>query len=90
MKKKNSIRITVQVKPRASRNRVEGWKDDVLVVRLTSPPVEGAANNALLKLLAKKLGIARGRLEIVGGQRSRSKIVEIDGITHTRLREVFP
>jgi len=90
MKKKNSIRITVQVKPRASRNRVEGWKDDVLVVRLTSPPVEGAANNALLKLLAKELGIAKGRLEIVGGQRSRSKIVEIDDITHDRLREVFP
>ncbi len=89
MKEKNSIRITVQVKPRASRNRVEGWEDDVLVVRLTSPPVEGAANSALVKLLAKKLGIARGRLEIVTGKRSRSKIVQIDGITQDRLREVF-
>jgi uncharacterized protein (TIGR00251 family) len=89
MKEKNSIRITVQVKPRASRNRVEGWEDDVLVVRLTSPPVEGAANSALVKLIAKKLGIARGRLEIVAGKRSRSKIVQIDGVTQDRLREVF-
>ncbi len=61
----------------------------MLVVRLTSPPVEGAANSALVKLLAKKLGIARGRLEIVTGKRSRSKIVQIDGITQDRLREVF-
>ena len=61
----------------------------MLVVRLTSPPVEGAANSALVKLLAKKLGIARGRLEIVAGKRSRSKIVQIDGITQDRLREVF-
>ncbi len=89
MKEKNSIRITVHVKPRASVNRVEGWENNVLVVRLTSPPVNGAANKDLLKLLSKKLGIARGKLKIVAGLRSRSKIVEIDGITRDHLREVF-
>ncbi len=61
----------------------------MLVVRLTSPPVNGAANKDLLKLLSKKLGIARGKLKIVAGLRSRSKIVEIDGITRDHLREVF-
>lgn len=89
MKKDNAATIEVQVKPRASRNRVEGYKDGVLQVRLTSPPVEGAANTALIKLLADELRVARGRLKIIAGKGSRRKRVRVDGVTDRDVRKVF-
>lgn len=81
------VRINVRVKPRASRDMVEGWIEDVLVVRLSTPPVNGAANSSLIKFLAKKAGLARGRIRIVTGERGRSKILEFEGITLEDLRE---
>lgn len=82
-----SARISVKVKPRASRNVVEGWKEDTLVVRLTSPPVDGAANISLIKLLAKRTGVARSRIRIVTGEKGRSKVLEFEGIDLGDLRE---
>ena len=82
-----SARISVKVKPRASRDIVEGWKEGALVVRLTSPPVDGAANSSLIRLLAKKTGVARSRIRIVSGEKGRSKILEFDGIDLDDLRE---
>ncbi len=82
-------RIKIQVKPRASKNSLEGWKEDVLIVRLTAPPVDGAANSALIKLLAKKAGVVRSRVRIVSGERGRSKLVEFEGVTLDELKEHF-
>jgi uncharacterized protein (TIGR00251 family) len=82
-----STRISVKVKPRASRNKVEGWEGDALVVRLTSPPVDGAANSSLIKLLSKKTGVARGLIRIVSGEKGRLKVLEFDGIDLEGLRE---
>lgn len=82
-----SARISVKVKPRASREEVEGWKEDVLVVRLTSPPVDGAANSSLIRLLAKKTGLPRNRIRIVSGEKGRSKVLEFEGIELQDLRE---
>ncbi len=82
-----SARISVKVKPRASRDIVEGWKEGALVVRLTSPPVDGAANSSLIRLLAKKTGVARSRIRIVSGEKGRSKILEFEGIDLEDLRE---
>lgn len=82
-------RIEVLVKPRASRDLVEGWREGALVVRLCAPPVEGAANKALVKLLAGKAGIAKGRVSVVAGQKSRSKIVEFEGIPLDELKGKF-
>jgi uncharacterized protein (TIGR00251 family) len=82
-----SARINVKVKPRSSRDSVEGWQNDVLVVRLTSPPVDGAANSSLIKLLSKKTGVARSRIRIVSGEKGRSKVLEFEGIDHADLRE---
>ena len=76
----DSTRITVKVKPRSSVEIIEGWQDDVLVVRLTAPPVEGAANSALVKLIARKLGIAKSRVTIVTGESSRRKVLEIEDL----------
>ena len=84
-----SARISVKVKPRASREEVEGWKEDVLVVRLTSPPVDGAANSSLIRLLAKKTGLPRSRIRIVSGEKGRSKVLEFDGVELQDLMELL-
>jgi len=80
------ITFAVKVVPRAARDRLVGVEGGVLKVRLTAPPVEGAANRALVKLLAKALGVARSRVEIVGGARSRNKRVRVAGLSAGELR----
>ncbi len=76
-----SCLLSVRVQPRASRDEIVGRQGDEIKVRITAPPVEGAANKHLIKFLAKKLGVKKARLQIRSGQTGRSKIVEIEGIT---------
>lgn len=73
--------ITLLASPRSSANRLELTDDGVLRVRLTAPPVEGAANAALLKLLAGILGIPRGRCTVIAGATHRRKRVAVSGLT---------
>jgi uncharacterized protein (TIGR00251 family) len=80
------LRITVRVQPRASRNEIVGRQGDALKVRLTAPPVDGAANEALVELLAKTLGISRRSITIVSGASARIKVVELAGVTEERVR----
>ncbi len=80
------MRISVRVVPRSSRNAIE-WEDGALKVRLTAPPVEGAANEALLALLAQHLGLAKRDIQIVHGATGRHKTVEITGMTLEELEQ---
>lgn len=73
--------IAVRVQPRASRNEIAGLHGSELRIRLTAPPVDGAANEALILFLAGELGMARSDLTLVSGQSSRSKVVSARGIT---------
>jgi uncharacterized protein (TIGR00251 family) len=70
--------IDVRVFPRAARDEIAGRRDGRLLVRVTAPPLEGRANKALRKLLAKRLSVAAGRIRVVSGERSRDKRVEVD------------
>ena len=80
-------RITVRLTPRARRNSIEGFSDDgVLHVRVTAPPVDGAANDALMHVIAKALRCAPSSVAIVAGANSRVKVVEIEGIANERVR----
>ena len=81
-----SIRVHVHVQPRASRSEVVGTFGAALKVRLQAPPVDGAANDALVALLAKELGVPRRDVRIVQGAASRAKVVEIDGTTVDAVR----
>ncbi len=72
--------ITMRVIPRSSRNSLE-WEQGVLKARLTAPPVDGAANEALVALLAERLGLPKRSISIVRGATSRQKTVELVGIT---------
>jgi uncharacterized protein (TIGR00251 family) len=74
------MRINVRVLPRSSKNLIE-WEDSGLKVHLTAPPVDGAANTALIALLAQCLTVPKRDIQIVRGTASRSKVVEITGIS---------
>ena len=76
--------------PRASRDELAGFDAaGRLKVRLTAPPVEGAANRALVKLLAKRLGVSRSAVSVVRGETSRNKLVEIDGLSDDAVRDAL-
>jgi len=80
------VTLSLRVQPRASRNAVVGWTGDTLKIRLTAPPVEGAANAACLAFLADLLDLPQAQLEILQGARSRDKVVRITGL---RQEEVY-
>jgi uncharacterized protein (TIGR00251 family) len=75
-----SARLIVHVQPRAKKSEIAGRHGDALKVRLQAPPVDGAANEELVRLLAEQLGIARRAVTITGGLTSRRKTVEIEGL----------
>jgi len=74
------IRLRVRVQPRASRTEIAGPYGNAVKVRLAAPPVEGAANEALARFIARHLGVPRSAVSIESGATSRSKIIDVDGI----------
>lgn len=72
-------RIAVRLQPKASRNEVTGESGGVIQIRVTAPAVDGKANRALIKFVAKRLGIAPSRISLVRGERGREKLLEIRG-----------
>ena len=85
----DGITLEVRVAPRASRNRIVGAQDGALKVTLTAPPVDGAANEALKKLLAKAIGVSKSDVEIVRGDRSRIKVLRVRGVRGADVRFDF-
>jgi uncharacterized protein len=71
----------VHVQPRASRTGLAGQHGDALKVRLAAPPVDGAANEALVRFLAELLGVPRSAVRLERGTTGRSKLVAVDGLT---------
>jgi uncharacterized protein len=80
------VRVSVHVQPRASRSEIVGLHGAALKVRLQAPPVEGAANDALVALFAERLGVPRRSVRVVAGATSRGKVVEIVGTTEAAVR----
>jgi uncharacterized protein len=84
-----SVDLKVRVQPRAKRDAIVDERDGVLRVSVAAAPVEGQANMALCKLIAKRAGIARGRVSVVRGERSREKVVRVEGLTMDELRRAL-
>jgi len=84
-----AVRIPVRAQPRASRSEIAGEHDGALRVRLAAPPVEGAANDELVRLLARVLGVPRSAVRIVAGERGRTKIVEVEGVDAATALRAF-
>jgi uncharacterized protein (TIGR00251 family) len=81
-------RFTVKVHPRARRSAVTGRLGDAWKLDLTAPPIEGKANDECVRLLAEVAGVPRARVRIVTGLTSRTKVVEIEGITEEEFGRV--
>ena len=80
------VQFSIRVQPRARRDELAGWREGDLVVKVTAPPVKGAANKAVIKLLAKELGLRPANLTLVRGERSRRKVIAIEGLTEQEAR----
>ena len=74
------------MQPKSSRNRVDGFQDGALRVRVTAAPTEGQANAAVIAILAKTLGVSKSRLEIIRGYSSRDKVVSVDTLTEQEVQ----
>src|SRR5262244_1839249 len=78
--------LRVRVQPRAARTGIVGWREGALVLRVTAPPVEGAANAAVSALLGEALGIASSRVRVARGAHRRDKLVRISGLSMTEVQ----
>lgn len=78
-------KLSVRVTPRGSKEQVIAWKDGVLSIKLTAPPVEGAANKAATDFLAKLLTVKRSQVTLISGEKSREKTFEIEGLDAAEL-----
>ena len=82
----DAVTLRVRVQPRASREAILGWRDDVLRLAVTAPPVEGGANQAVCRLLARALGVAPSSVSLVRGGHGRDKVLRVEGMTGDELR----
>ncbi|WP_298333491.1 DUF167 domain-containing protein [Asticcacaulis sp.] len=84
-------RLVVRLTPKAAADRVDGWEADeqgrpFLKVRVTAPPIEGRANEALIAFLAKRLKLPKSRLSLLAGDTSRLKQIEVEGLDEAALK----
>ncbi len=75
------VRLHLHIQPRASITEIVGVHGDALKIRLAAPPVDGAANEALIRFLAERLGVPRSAVKLVAGASGRRKVVEVTGVT---------
>ena len=80
------VLLPLRVQPRASRDEIVGWQNGALRVRVTAPPVDGAANAAISALLAGALRVPPSSISVVRGTRGRDKLVRISGLGAAELR----
>lgn len=81
--------IKVKVLPRSSRTEIAGKKNDVYRVKLTTPPVEGRANKALIAFLAEKLSVPKRDIQIVSGGTGRLKTIRISGFPANKIAQAL-
>jgi uncharacterized protein len=86
----NDVRFAVRLTPRGVADRVDGVVDGVLHARVSAPPVESAANHALIKLIAGELGVPRGAVHLIAGASGRTKLLAVEGVSAEAVEERWP
>ena len=81
--------ITVRLRARARRDELVGFREGILLARVSAPPVDGRANRALCRLIARRAGVAPSKVTIVRGERSRDKLIRVEGIGPAALRNAL-
>ncbi len=91
--KDGAVRFEVHAKPRAKKSKVLGERGDAVEIALAAPPVDGAANEELVRFVARVLGVRQRDIEVVRGETSREKLLSVTGLTaaeiESRLRAAF-
>jgi uncharacterized protein (TIGR00251 family) len=82
-------RLALRVQPRSRKNEIAGERAGKLLVRVTAPPVDGEANEAVRRLVAKRLRVPARSVSIVRGESSRDKLIEVEGIGDDELRRAL-
>ena len=85
----SSAEITVRLQPRARANEIVGERDGVLLARVTAPPLQGRANEALRRLIAARARVGIQRVEIVRGAAHRQKVIRVHGLAPEQLRRAL-
>ena len=80
------VTLTVRVVPRSSRNQIVGAENGALKIKLTAPPVEGAANAALIEFMAEWLSVRKSAVTIASGDKARRKVVRVSGVTAKQVK----
>ncbi len=86
----SGVEIALHVQPRARRNEIAGLHGGTLKLRLCAPPVDGAANRAVIEFFASRLHLPNSRLQILSGMKSRDKILRIESISLSDFLRHFP
>lgn len=87
--RQSAVRVRIRVQTRASRTEIVGKHGGALKVRLAAPAVEGAANAELVRYIAGLLRVARSRLRVVTGETGRTKVIEIEGVEASAVRQAL-
>ncbi len=82
-------RIDVRLRPRGRSDELLGIREGVLQARVTAPPVDGRANKALCRLIAKRVGMAPSRVTVVRGHKARDKLVHVEGVSAAALERAL-
>ena len=83
------VTINIRVIPKSSRNEIIKEEGGLYKVKVTSPPVDGKANKAVISLLSKKIRVSKGNIEIISGEKSRDKKIRIHGISEDEFSELI-
>jgi hypothetical protein len=81
--------LRVRLQPRAGRTEVVGEREGVVVIRVAAPPVDGRANEALCAFIAERAGVPKRSVSVVAGERSRDKVVRVDGVESIAVRRAL-
>ncbi len=84
-----TAKIDVRLRPRGRRDELLGIREGVLQARVAAPPVDGQANRALCRLIARRLRVAQSKVAIVRGEKSRNKVVAVEGVSSLALRQAL-
>lgn len=85
-----SCRLSLKAIPNAPKNQVVGWLGDALKVKVHAPALEGRANDELCEFLAQALGLPKRAVSVAQGDKSRQKVIHVEGLTLEQIRARFP
>jgi uncharacterized protein (TIGR00251 family) len=85
----DGVTLALKVQPRASKNEIAGERGGELVVRVTAPPVDSAANEAVIRLIAEALGCPRSAVSLIRGETSRHKVLHVTGVSPQQASRLY-